>query len=685
MQHRRLMVVPFLRANRRWLVWLSGAVLLVLLLIVTLPEMMRYGAVLLLERQGVGRVTIRDIDFNPFSGAFELRGLKSASGLTLDHVKLRLDWWPLWHRRLAVTEFSSNHLNLTLRERADGTLMVGGVALPATEESGGTPSAWHMMLPDAQIGDIHLTVKLAAKRSEPARTIVLSLPQLHLHDLTLSPTVVKLASLQLDDLAIDDSAHMLPESIRKIALTNLDGDPAKEMKLERADISALALPERGAARLGNIEAITLDGLQLRNAGDSPSLAAKQMLLDGITLPADKAVALGHIKAIRIEALLADAHRAAMQALTLSGLEGHVLRRKRGVILIPGVPVGDGSRKAPEAAKASTPFSLRIGTLSTSGDNQIDFRDEAVKPAATLHIDIRHFSLAPLAIGNAEKGKLAATFRLYRQAILKADGSLTPDPSHLAMNLHASLTNLGLPHLSPYVEKEAGITIHTGKLDLDTTAKVANGLLHSKNRVHIRNLQVKPGQNTVSVNGIPIDMALDMIRDDKGDIELNVPLDGPLNDLRAGIGNVVNKAMLTAMQKAALFYAAQSLYPYGAIIPAFSALKKLANAQPALTPIQFAAGSAKPNETAEAYAAKIAELLKAKQKIRLQICGVAATAEFTVSHMPNNERLLDLAQKRSSAVIHAITDHGIDPERIFACKPEIDHAENASGRVALLLK
>jgi len=181
----------------------------------------------------------------------------------------------------------------------------------------------------------------------------------------------------------------------------------------------------------------------------------------------------------------------------------------------------------------------------------------------------------------------------------------------------------------------------------------------------------------------------VVQDDNGDIHLKVPLSGKLDELKVGIDDAVNQALMKALQKASLYYAAQFLYPYGAIIPVYNAIKGMAMAQPALSPMPFTPGSDKLDKTATAYSDKIAALLKAKPGIRLQVCGITATAEFTTDNkkqrLPNEEKLLDLARQRSTRVVNTITAQGVDPERLFACKPEIDRATDAKGRVELLLQ
>jgi hypothetical protein len=761
--------------------WIIALVALATLLIATLPELMRYGALALLEQQGKAQVSIDDIDFNPFTGEFEIERLSTSSGLLLKHAKVRLEWWPLWHRKLVVRELRGDTLKLTLVRHADGSLVIGGIAIPA---GNATPKAaqnheastpWQINLPGADFTHLDLTVELDSGAKQPPRHAHLTLNDLYLYRLAIHGQQIRVGELRLDGFAAEDSAGQLSESLQRLQLYGLQLDATPHLALDEANILKLVLappapfaggsfgritlrqlqaapagpfslaslhiddailPSRKSTRLGGFASLQLDdlkgviperlslgelnidGLQLPVddsaslghidrlatkrmtllAGkEAPALAADSILLGGITLPSDKRMKMGSIGALEITALDAGKQQISMDSLAIRQLQAALLRGKRGNVDIPQPAIeADATGEKPKPAdnpapseNAAAPIQLRIGAFSVDRGSRVTLRDESVQPVFKSEMAIRRFTLAPLTIGTAEAGKLDLDITLDRQSTLQAKGSLTPDPAHLAADLSVALKELNLPALSPYIEQAMHFAIKTGQLDIDSKAKLAKGQLASENGIHIRRLQIDSGKDAPMVGGMTINTALEMIREDNGDINLDVPLNGPLDNIQAGLGDVINKALMTAMQKAALAYASQYLYPYGTIISVASTVAKAAMAPPRLSPIVFPPLQEKLDEKGLDYAGKITGLLKAKTKIRLQVCGVAAPAEAktidTQRPVPDDEHLLDLARARSRQVVETIAGQGIATDRLFACKPEIDRGEKAKGRVELLLE
>lgn len=124
-------------ASRRRLLWASGAVLsLFLLVLILLPYGLKLGLERWLTATGSTVAGVEDVDFNPFSGRLVLHDVHSAgAGGTLRCVRaaLHLDWWPLWQRRARVRAVVIEEGELDLRRDAAGNWSVGGLLFPADE------------------------------------------------------------------------------------------------------------------------------------------------------------------------------------------------------------------------------------------------------------------------------------------------------------------------------------------------------------------------------------------------------------------------------------------------------------------------------------------------------------------------------------------------------------------------
>jgi len=102
----------------------------------------------------------------------------------------------------------------------------------------------------------------------------------------------------------------------------------------------------------------------------------------------------------------------------------------------------------------------------------------------------------------------------RAALPGATGSLT-----------FKLTGLPLAQFTPYASRAADLRIPKGDLSLDAKARFANGGAAGNvdSQVVVHQLAIQGGPNAISVAGMPIDLALALLRDPRGDIALPIPL------------------------------------------------------------------------------------------------------------------------------------------------------------------
>jgi len=249
--------------------------------------------------------------------------------------------------------------------------------------------------------------------------------------------------------------------------------------------------------------------------------------------------------------------------------------------------------------------------------------------------------------------------------------------------------------------------------LDSDVRISQNRIDAKNKMLIRKLELgdskqagKAGKKISLAGGMSIDMALDMLRNHDGDIELKIPLSGPLDDPDINLGNIINKALLASLSTGAMTYAALILQPYGSIILAADLASGFINevAKAKLTPVGFDARAVSLSPRMADYTGKIATLME-KKNLRLQVCGFATRIEGEAVMQPvstdhpdqtsamasagqpvlDDTQLLELAQKRSDAVMAALRAHEIAASRLFNCRPQIDESnKEAQPRVELLL-
>ncbi len=461
----------------------------------------------------------------------------------------------------------------------------------------------------------------------------------------------------------------------------------------RLDIGGLKLDHMRAdapdgLSLGVIKSLAMDGLSVTGTQHA---AFSQLMLHGIDLPATADQSLGHVDGITATGgEFASPDHMQLDRLDVQGLNLTLQHGKDGMAVLNRLKTI--SPPAASTATPSAPADIRIGLVTIDKGSRISLTDHAVRPPFRNNMEVESFRLSSLDLGGKQPGSLDAAFKLGDQGQLTVKGDLEMKRAKPAANLTLAIRRLSLPMLSGYVERDFGSGIKTGQMDLDSQVHIRNDTIDAQNKLVIRSLELaastQPGKDALNL-GMPLDMAVRILRDDNGDIALDVPVTGRLDNPDFHLSDAFDQALTSAMRSAAFSYATMLLQPYGSIMPAISMVAGMIGqaAKPRLTPIVFAPRSTALSEQAQAYVARIALLMK-KKDFRLQVCGVAAGGDFLAGTAPTPgssayNNLLTLASGRSSQIIKALVAAGGDPAHLFSCRPQVD-ARGKEGRVELLL-
>ncbi len=529
-----------------------------------------------------------------------------------------------------------------------------------------------------------------------------------------------LKQLQTEAMAGGDDSM----SLQRLELTGFNTRPGKTLHLKSLGMQGFNLHQKqGQQLLASITQVALQQLVM-SGPDKGTIDSLSM--NGVKLPASGGKSLGSIGAIVASgATLDTSGNYHLNTLQFDGLNTTLVKQKNGKMLVlddlaAGTPkrqakVKTKKERAAVATAAQTEksvdTSLIIDELLISRGSRMVYRDESVFPPLVADMRVKQFRFAPLDLSGKQDGKLDMLMDIGRQGTLSVKGNVRPDAKHLKTDLVITLNNFDMPGLSGFIESDFGKSIQTGQFNLYSALNISNNKIDAKNKLLIRKLELgssdQPGKAEKRI-GMPVDMALDMLRNNRGDIEMEVPVSGNLDDPNININAIINTALMSSMSTGAMTYAALALQPYGSIILVANLASGLIQeaAKPKLTPIVFAELNEKPDTQMTDYVSKIASLMSKSDKLRLQICGVATRIEGEAISQPQviatqkgrpaagaiepslvktEAELLLLAQIRAETVMDMLLEHGIATQRLFSCGARIDAAKlQAKPRVELIL-
>jgi hypothetical protein len=292
--------------------------------------------------------------------------------------------------------------------------------------------------------------------------------------------------------------------------------------------------------------------------------------------------------------------------------------------------GDGAAAAPAAEAASAPASAPTVAASAPAaassaplpldiaiggirlvDGHIDYADHFVTPNYRAALTELNGSLGPFSSASRDMAALQLHGRAEGTAILDVRGQVNPLARPLALDIEAKATDLELAPLSPYAGKYAGYAIERGKLSMDVAYKIAaDGRLEARNQVILNQLTFGEPIASPSATKLPVRLAVALLKDRNGVIDINLPISGSLNDPQFSVGGIILKLIGNLLLKAVTS-------PFSLIAGAASG-----GGGPDLSAIEFRPGTAVMTDASAAALDKIAKALADRPSLQMTITGSA---------------------------------------------------------------
>ncbi len=274
--------------------------------------------------------------------------------------------------------------------------------------------------------------------------------------------------------------------------------------------------------------------------------------------------------------------------------------------------------APTAAQAAVPSGpaplINFGPISMV-NGKVLFSDRFVKPNYSANLSdltgkLSAFSSVPAGSASVPNmADLELRGRAEGTASLEILGKLNPLAKPIALDITGKVRDLELPPLSPYSVKYSGYGINRGKLSVDVKYQVQpDGKLTANNKVILNQLSFgdKVEGSTAS---LPVKLAVALLADRNGVIDIDLPISGSLSDPQFSIGPIIIKVIVNVIVKAITA-------PFSLLASAFG------GGGDELSHVAFAPGSARLQPDAEAGLDKVAKALADRPALRLTVLGTS---------------------------------------------------------------
>ena len=257
--------------------------------------------------------------------------------------------------------------------------------------------------------------------------------------------------------------------------------------------------------------------------------------------------------------------------------------------------------------------LEFGPISFV-NGQVDFADRFIRPNYSARLSELSGSLGGFSNQRPEAGQapglatLSLRGKVEGQASLELDGKINPLAQPLALDLQGRVDDLELPPLSPYSVKYAGHGIERGKLGMTVRYQIApDGQLQASHQILLKQLQFGERVEDSAAPNLPIRLAVALLADSKGVIDLNLPVSGSINDPQFRVGPIVWRMVLNLIGKAVTA-------PFALIAQA------LGGSAEDFSQIDFAPGKSELDAKARARLEQVAQAMAQRPALRLTLEG-----------------------------------------------------------------
>jgi len=253
-----------------------------------------------------------------------------------------------------------------------------------------------------------------------------------------------------------------------------------------------------------------------------------------------------------------------------------------------------------------PFSITIESIELA-DGALRFADYSLPLPFSTSIHTLSGEISTLSSNSGEPARVKLEGQVTEFGMAHIEGDVHAWHPTRQTNVHLRFRNLQVPEYSPYTVDFAGRKIEEGTMDLDLDYTVKNKQLDGQNKLVLRDLKL--GEKMVSSDAmdLPLDLAIALLQDSKGVIDLNLPVTGNVGDPEFDFDQVIRQALGDAITSV--------------ITAPFSFLANLVGADSEnLGQVEFAKGRTDLLPTQRERIAKLREALNQRPALALELAG-----------------------------------------------------------------
>jgi hypothetical protein len=309
-----------------------------------------------------------------------------------------------------------------------------------------------------------------------------------------------------------------------------------------------------------------------------------------------------------------------------------------------------SARPPAQAPAAMPMEIKKIVLEGGLAN---FADLSVTPNFAANIQNLEGTVLGLSSRENSRAKVDIHGSVDAFAPVAINGEVNVLSASLYTDMALSFRNIELSTFNPYSGKFAGYNISKGKLTTELHYKVDDRKLDAQHHIIVDQLEF--GEKTASKDAVslPVKLAVALLKDRDGVIDLNLPVTGSIDDPKFRLGPILWKVFVNILEKA--------------VTAPFALLGSLFGGGPDLQYVDFQPGVADLNAEAADKTKAMIKALAARPQLKVEV-PIAVVTEL------DGPRLIE---SKFQAQLSAVQAAAAARKKSSAPPPSFDQLEPAT--------
>lgn len=308
-----------------------------------------------------------------------------------------------------------------------------------------------------------------------------------------------------------------------------------------------------------------------------------------------------------------------------------------------------------------PLPMSIGEIKLHQHN-VHIKDMTQGEAVNINISELNILINDLSEGSVDQSKIDLTAKVNGHSPLSLEGTGNFINPQISANTKLQLTRLGLSPFSPYTLTLGSRPIEKGVLSLTIDTHILENKLKSNNKASIEGIKMGKREDYKNGGNLPLALAITVLRDKNGKLNLDIPIQGNLDDPHFSIRKQLIRTLTGMINKAAT----APLNMVGGLISSDNTQARI---------IIFKQQDSKLDDTAVKQANKIAGLLLKKPELELSLTAVLSENE---AQNLSEQQQSDLLSARIKSFEKVLINSGLAADQIDKTPLDINNVKQQGG-------